>query len=197
MEKVTEVVVILDRSGSMQGMTNDTIGGFNQFLSEQKKLEGQAFLTLILFDDKYEVVYNSVNIHAVPELTKGTYFTRGNTALWDAVGKSVSTFSPKANSKVIFAITTDGEENSSHEYKAVDVKKLVSEKQEEGWQFLFVGANIDSFAVGGGMGMKLGNTSNYTQTSRGTQSVYTALNLAVTDYREKGIVDEGWTNGIE
>lgn len=196
-KKATEIVVILDRSGSMGGFESDTIGGFNSFVKQQKELDGEAYLTLILFDDKYDVVYQNENIQDVLELTNKTYFVRGSTALLDAMGKAINSFVPKKRSNVIFLTTTDGQENASREYTGQQVRELVEKKKKSKWEFLFVGANIDSFGVGGSMGLSRNMTSNYTQSHEGTQSVYNAMNVAVSNYRDSGVVQDSWTKDIK
>lgn len=195
----TEIIVILDRSGSMSGLETDTIGGFNTFLETQKALEGEAFLTLVLFDDKYDMLYEKKKIQDVPLLTSKEYYPRGSTALLDAVGKTINTFIPKTKkANVIVVITTDGYENSSKEYNNADIKKLVETKKALGnWEFLFLGANIDAFAEGSTYGFSATGTSTYTASPIGTQSVFAAVTTAVSTYRSTGEVDENWSKDVQ
>jgi hypothetical protein len=198
-KNLTEIIAILDRSGSMEHLVGDTIGGFNAFLKEQKKQPGDANLTVILFDDRYEVLHKKVVIADVPELTEKEYFARGSTALLDAVGKTISEFKPKTKkTKVICLIITDGYENASIEYKKTDIKKMVEGKMATGnWQFLFLGANIDSFAEAAAYGIAMATTSNYTANARGTASVYSSVTDAVSTYRKSGTVDKDWKKDVK
>lgn len=180
----TKIVFILDRSGSMGSLTTDVIGGFNQFLKEQKEVKGKASLTVVLFDDMYELLMEDVDIQDVNPITEKEYFVRGRTtALLDAVGKTINTVkaNAKKRDKVLFFINTDGIENASHEFTNPDVKALVEETKKLGWNYVFLGANIDSFAVGGAMGIKL--TASYTASSVGTQSLYDTMSSVTKGFR--------------
>ena len=187
-KKTVEIVFILDRSGSMSGLEKDTIGGYNAFIEEQKKLdEGEAYVTLVLFDTAYDVIYENVNVNDVKKLTSDIYYARGGTALIDAFARTINSFKPKSKkSKVIFVVTTDGEENSSKEYTSEQLKKLVEEKKSKktnAWDFLFLGANIDSFDVASSFGIGAMHTSNYSHTDIGTQSVYASVTMGVSGVR--------------
>jgi hypothetical protein len=146
MVKTIHVVSILDRSGSMQGTENEVIGAYNNFIEEQKKLAKEKKVTikttLVLFDNLYEEVYSEVPVAQTPELTSEVYFTRGMTAYYDAVGRTIAKLDKKKN--VIFFIETDGYENSSKEYNLLQIRDLVKKKTEEGWDFNFVGADLDA-----------------------------------------------------
>ena len=146
MSKTTEVVFILDRSGSMAGLESDTIGGFNGMLEKQKELEGRAYLTTALFDDRYELLHDHIDIRKAEKLTEKQYYVRGCTALLDAVGYTIQKIAHEKDedSQVIMIITTDGYENASHEYTYASLKKLIEKKKKEGWEFIFLGANIDA-----------------------------------------------------
>jgi len=167
----------------MGNLASDVIGGFNQFLADQKKLKGKAYLTVVLFDDKYEVLMKDVEIQDVKPLTEREYFVRGTTALLDAVGKTVTTVKAdsKKRDKVLVFINTDGFENASVEYDNKKVKEVVEDAKKLGWNFVFLGANIDSFSVGGAMGITV--TSNYTASAIGTRSVYDTTSNLVASYR--------------
>lgn len=169
-----ELVVILDESGSMTRVTNDTIGGFNTFLETHQKLPGEAKLTLVKFDTKYEIVYNGIDVRSVKPLDKDTYVPSGMTALLDAVGRAIDEVGKRYDSlkkkdkpgKVIFVIMTDGEENSSKEYKLHQVKEKTKRRQEENkWEFIFMGADQDAWAAGGSMGFA--SNVNYTVSDTG------------------------------
>lgn len=162
---VVDLIAILDRSGSMHGRETDVIGGFNKFLDEQKKLPGQACVTLVLFDDRYEVVHNRKPLQDVPDLDDLTYFVRDNTALLDAVGKTLK--SAKTAKKAIVFIFTDGQENASREYKKEAVKAMVEERQKAGWEIHFIGAGIDAFAAGSGIGVKQSSILRTTRDPKG------------------------------
>ena len=180
---LSELVFILDRSGSMGGLESDTIGGFNSMLAKQKKEEGEANVTTVLFDDQVEIVHDRFPIAAVKPLTDDDYFVRGSTALLDAVGSTVKKIENvqkrlpedlKAE-KVIFVITTDGQENSSSEYTAKMVRRMIEAHQEQGWQFIFMGANMDAVTEAENLGISGKHAVSYRNDAEGV-----ALNYAVT-----------------
>jgi uncharacterized protein YegL len=182
-KNLTEVIFILDRSGSMSGLESDTIGGFNSMITKQKKEEGEAYITTVLFDDKIETLHDRIEIGRVEPMNDSQYFTRGCTALLDAIGKTVNHISDihryareeDRPEKTIFIITTDGLENSSREFTYDKIKKLLTKKQEkDGWEFLFLGANIDAIEVAGKMGISRDDACDYVCDEAGT-----ALNFNV------------------
>lgn len=189
---ITEMAFILDRSGSMNPLTNDTIGGFNAMIKKQKEEEGQAFVTTVLFDDQYELLYDHVDIQEVNELTGKEYYARGMTALLDAVGKTINVIGGKIAhmteeerpEKVIVVITTDGMENSSVEYSRSQVKKMIKERQsKDGWTFIFLGANMDAAGEANSLGIRKDFARTYTANSAGTQSVYDSVTKAMSRMR--------------
>jgi len=185
----TQIVFCLDRSGSMQGLETDVIGGFNAFLHEQQKVKGKATVTTVLFDTEYEVLHDGINVKDVPDMDEKQYQTRGMTALLDAVGKAISTTAQHLKDKdnVIFIINTDGEENSSKEYNNEQIKKLIEEKQAtKKWNFMFFGVNVDKFAIANRYGININFVTNYSPTRQGTQSVYSATSTMTTQYRNSG-----------
>lgn len=188
---LAELVFILDRSGSMGGLESDTIGGFNSMLDKQKKEEGEANVTTVLFDDKVETLHDRFPIAAVQPLTDKDYFVRGCTALLDAVGSTVKKIENvqkrlpddmKAE-KVIFVITTDGLENASREYTADMVKKMIEKHQEQGWQFIFMGANMDAVEEAGRIGIRRSHAVNYINDSEGVTMNYEAAGAALSSIR--------------
>lgn len=196
----TEICFILDRSGSMSGLEDDVIGGFNSFLHEQQKVKGKARVTVVLFDDQYDVLYNGMDIKDVPDLTRTQYFVRGSTALLDAVGKAITTTAGhlRSKDKVICVINTDGQENSSHEYTNEQIKALVEEKQATGkWQFIFFGVNVDKFAIAHQYGININFVSNYSHTGQGQRSTYDTISLASTQYRSTGTVDPNVMDNVK
>lgn len=179
---LTELVFILDRSGSMGGLESDTIGGFNGMLQKQKKEKGEANVTTVLFDDQIEIVHDRFPIDIVKPLTDEDYYVRGCTALLDAVGSTVNKVENIQNrlpdelkaEKVIFVITTDGLENASQEYSANMVKEMIEKNQKKGWQFLFLGANIDAVKEAEKMGIRRTHAATYKNDSKGVELNYRA-----------------------
>ena len=205
-QNLTEIVFILDRSGSMSHLVNDTIGGFNSFVEEQKKQDGEALLTTILFDDQYDVLHSGKDIKTVELLTNKEYFVRGGTALLDAIAKSINEVGARLNNtneedrpaKVLFVITTDGEENASKEFTRQQVKEMIEHQQEKyGWSFLFMGANMDAVSTAQSYGISGNNSVTYTASSIGTRSIYTSLNSTISAYRSNGVVDSEWSKDVK
>jgi uncharacterized protein YegL len=197
-DMATEIVFVLDRSGSMNGLESDVIGGFNSFLLEQQKLKGKARLTTILFDDKYEILHNGMDIKNVNPITEKEYFVRGMTALLDAIGKTITTVRShtKKKDKVLFIINTDGKENSSVEYSHEKIKELVKECEEKnGWKFMFLGAGIDAFAIG--KSMEILTTGAFNATKDGMRSFYKTINVMTSTYRNTGNIDESELDGLK
>lgn len=189
---LTEVVFILDRSGSMSGLESDTIGGFNSMINKQKKEEGEAFISTILFDDTAEVLYDRVDVKRIEPMNDSQYYVRGCTALLDAVGGAIHHIGnvhkyareEDRPEKTLFIITTDGMENASRRYNYDQVKKMVErQKDKYGWEFLFLGANIDAVAVAGRFGIGKERAINYECDSEGTRIQYEALNATVSAVR--------------
>lgn len=183
-KNLTELVFILDRSGSMQGLTTETIGGFNSLVEKQKQ-EGDAYLTTVLFDDAYEVLHDHVDIQRVPTLTQREYYARGCTALLDAVGRTIDAVgrrlaeTPEENrpGKVIFTITTDGMENASREYTLARIKEMITHQRNVyKWEFVFLGANIDAVETAETLGISRHMSKTYTASSEGCRSTYTVMN---------------------
>ena len=209
---LTEIVFILDRSGSMSGLEADTIGGFNSLIAKQKKEEGEAYISTVLFDDECEVLYDRVPLDKIKPMTDEDYYVRGCTALLDAMGnaihhiKNVHKYAREEDrpEKTLFVITTDGQENSSSRYSYKKVKKMVEEqKKENGWEFLFLGANIDAAAEAEKFGIERDRAVKYHSDKRGTAVNYRALSRAVSCVRNCEDVSEmsealaGWDEEIK
>lgn len=184
---LTEIIFILDRSGSMKGLEEDTIGGFNGFIEGQSKLAGKTLVTTVLFDDKYEVLWTGIDAQEV-KLTKKEYFVRGMTALLDAVGKTIldvghrlsETPQSQKPAKVIFVITTDGKENASREFTYPMVKKLIEDhRQEHNWDFIFLGANIDAAKEAKNIGIHHTDSYQYENSKKGIHVMYSIMENAV------------------
>ena len=190
---LTEVVFILDRSGSMGGLEADTIGGFNSMIQKQRKEEGEAIISTVLFDDQMEVIYDRAPVDKIRPMTDQQYYVRGCTALLDAIGGAIHHIAKvhkHANEedrpeKTLFIITTDGMENSSRKYDYKKVKKMVEKAQEKhGWEFLFLGANIDAISEAGKFGISAERAINYECDSAGTALNYEVLSNAVSAVRK-------------
>ena len=197
---LTEVVFILDRSGSMSGLEADTIGGFNSMIAKQKKEEGEAYISTVLFDDTCEVLYDRVPVNKVETMNDNQYYVRGCTALLDAIGGAIHHIGnvhkyareEDRPEKTLFIITTDGMENASRQYSYEKVKEMVErQKGKYGWEFLFLGANIDAIDVAGKFGIDSNRALNYVSDHKGTQLNYEVLNKTVSEFRAcKSLVKE-------
>jgi uncharacterized protein YegL len=189
---LTEIIFLLDRSGSMAGLESDTIGGFNAFIQRQCQLDGETRLTAVLFDDQYEVLWNGVD--AAAARLEDQYYVRGCTALLDAIGKGIQDVGSRLSKtseesrpgKVIFVITTDGEENASTEFTYEKVKQLISRQQEKyNWEFIFMGANIDAAKEASSIGIDTGKAYSFEGTEKGVECMYETVFEAVAEIRKK------------
>ncbi|MBR5404851.1 MAG: VWA domain-containing protein [Oscillospiraceae bacterium] len=201
----TELVFILDRSGSMAGLESDTIGGFNGMIAKQKKEEGEAFVTTVLFDNVTEMLHDRIPLGEVAPLTDRDYTVRGCTALLDAVGETVEHIRSihkyarpeDVPAHTVFVITTDGMENASRKYTHRAVKKLIEQQKKCGWEFLFIGANIDAAEVAEQVGIERENTANYCADSVGTATVFSALAAPLSAIRGGKTMNRQWAEEIE
>lgn len=192
----TQIICILDRSGSMSSIMDDSIGGFNTFIKQQQKLPDEATFTVALFDDRYELLYDNVDIKEVKEITEDEWYPRGSTALYDAIGKTINDVKTnhrklgvEAPSKVLVCIVTDGNENDSKEYSKNDIQKLIENCEKDDWNFIYLAANQDAFSVGSSFGISGSNTYTYTATSDGVFDMSTTLNNAAVSYRSMTTTD--------
>ena len=206
-KNLTELVMILDRSGSMGGLESDTIGGYNSMLKKQREEDGEVLVSTVLFDDRSEVLYDRVPLEKMPQMTEKEYYVRGCTALLDAIGgaihhiASVHKYAREEDrpEKTIFVITTDGLENASREYSYGRVKKMVEQQKEKyGWEFLFLGANIDAIETAGRFGISADRAANYNSDREGTALNYEVLAETVCKMRVAAApIDAGWKKRID
>lgn len=201
----TELIFIVDRSGSMGGLENDTIGGFNSTISDQKKIEGETRVTTILFDNFFEVLHDRINLQDIAPLTAENYFVRGSTALYDAVALGIrkivnvqkQTMADGRADKVIMVIITDGYENSSRETNAAMLHKMIDECKKDGWEFLFLGADIDAQAAAGSIGIESLRASNYVKDAQGVRVQYDSVNVAISAMRSGAPLPEDWKDKLD
>lgn len=196
----THIICILDRSGSMGSIIDDSIGGFNTFLREQKELPDEATLTVALFDDQYELLYDNIDIKKAKELTVHDWIPRGLTALHDAIGKTINStkeyfakLGVERPSKVLVCIITDGHENSSKEYTLENIKSLIGDCEKDDWSFIYLAANQDAFNVGTSFGVSAGNTYTYTADAIGIGNMSATLSSASTSYRSVSTSDVNYS----
>ena len=202
---ITELVFIIDKSGSMSGLEKDTIGGFNSLIRKQKKESGECYVSTVLFSDRSEVVHDRLPLSEITEMTEDDYITQGCTALIDAIGGAIKHISAvhRYNRKedipqrTLFVITTDGMENASRKFRANEVKKMIKSKEKDGWEFLFIGANIDSVETAGSFGIRRDRAVNYHADSRGTGVLYEAVCRQVSNLRKCKSVSNDWSRTID
>ena len=192
-KNLTEIVFILDRSGSMAGLEDDTIGGFNGMIEKQKKERGEAFVSTVLFDNISEVIHDRVDVQKIQPMTRKDYYVRGCTALLDAVGKAIHHIGnvhkyareEDRPEKTIFVITTDGMENASRQYSYKDLKRMIERQKEKyGWEFLFLGANIDAAKEAARFGINADRAANYHADRQGTGVIYETVSEAICQVRQ-------------
>ena len=205
-KNLTEIVFILDRSGSMAGLEDDTIGGFNAMIQKQKAEEGDAYVSTILFDNYTEVIHDRMDIQKIQPMTHKDYYVRGCTALLDAVGKSIRHIGnihkyareEDRPEKTIFVITTDGMENASREYTYERVRQMIEhEKEKYGWEFLFLGANIDAAKEAARFGITEDRAANYHADREGTAVIYEAMSEAVCSVRACRPMTADWKRRVD
>jgi uncharacterized protein YegL len=202
---LTELVFILDRSGSMAGLEADTIGGYNSMLAKQQELDGECHITTVLFDNSYELLHDRIDIKGVSPITEKEYQVGGSTALLDAIGMTIhkignaqkNTADDYRAENVMFVIITDGEENSSREYSAEKVKSQIKrQKTKYGWEFIFLGANIDAVQTARQFGISEDRAQTYHADKEGVSLNFRVVNEAVTSYRECSALPKDWNGEI-
>ena len=202
---ITELVFILDRSGSMGGLEKDTIGGFNSMIEKQKEQDGKCYVTTVLFDHVIETLHDRISLMDIKPMTDKEYFVRGCTALIDAIGVTIKHIEDihryqrpeDVPSNTMFVITTDGLENASKEYSADTVRKMIEQKKELGWEFLFIGANIDAVSTARNFGIGADRAVDYHADSMGTGIMYETVCDAVTSVRAKKPLAPSWSGKIK
>ena len=192
--KELDIVFILDKSGSMSGSEKDTTGGYNSFLAKEKKSNTNSLVTTVLFDNNYEKLYDRTNISNVKKLTEKEYYVGGYTALYDAIGKTITELDRKHPEKVLFVITTDGMENASKEYNKNNIKKLI--ESHKNYEFIFLGAGIDSYSEGASIGIRKENISNYSKSKTGIRNMFNAVGRASEMMCEDSL-DASWKSNLE
>ena len=202
---ITELVFILDRSGSMGGLESDTIGGFNSMIEKQKKEPGKVYVSTVLFDNRSEVLHDRIKLEDVPLMTEKDYYVRGSTALVDAIGGAIHHIAnihkyareEDVPEKTMFIITTDGMENASRHYSSNQIKAMIERQKEAGWEFLFIGANIDAVETAGRYGIRRDRVANYKADSRGTEILYQSVSEVVGNIRCDMALSEDWNKRLE
>ena len=174
MKKKLDVIFILDKSGSMSGSEENTISSFNEYLEREKKNKFSTTITTVLFSDSYHYLHNNVSIKDVKPITSNDYYVEGCTALYDTLGNVISDVEKRETDKVLFIIITDGYENASREYSNENIKKLI--KKHKDWQFIYIGADIDSYAAGSSIGIRRDNIANYVKDKTGSKTLFRAVN---------------------
>ena len=197
-KNLTELVFILDKSGSMHGFERDTVGGFNATVEKQKAEEGEAYVSTVLFDDKSEVLHDRLPLDKIGEMTEADYRVGGCTALLNAIGGAIHHIGnihkyareEDRPEHTVFVITTDGMENASHTYSSEQVKKMIKRQSEKyGWEFIFLAANIDAVETAANIGIRRDRAANYTQTHDGVDVSYRAMSCAISRVRRKDTED--------
>lgn len=204
-DNLTELVFIIDKSGSMAGLESDTIGGFNAMLEKQKKEKGECYVSTVFFNGVSEVLHDRVKLSEIRKMTDKDYLAGGSTALMDAIGSAIHHIGnihkyarlEDVPAHTMFVITTDGMENASHRYSVNEVKKMIERQKEQyGWEFLFIGANIDAVETASQFGIERDRAVNYHADSKGTRVLYETLSDPISAMRKAGEIDSGWSDDI-
>lgn len=203
---LTEIIFILDRSGSMHGHEQDTIGGYNAFLDRQRADQShETTVTTVLFDDRYEILHNGLPVHEIVPLTGREYFTRGSTALLDAIGRSISSVGVRLShmpederpGKVLFVITTDGYENASVEFTYSQIRGMITHQREKyGWAFMFLGADIEAEEIAADIGISRDHAASYSNSSDGIVNMFCCMSENVMAFKDSGHVKRDWKHDI-
>lgn len=202
---ITELVFILDRSGSMSGLEKDTIGGFNSMIEKQKKQEGECYVSTVLFDNESEVIHDRVKLSEIKPMTEDDYYVRGCTALIDAIGGAIHHIGnvhkyarpEDVPEHTMFIITTDGMENASHRYTSDRVKAMIERQKEKyGWEFLFIGANIDAVETAAQYGINPDRAVNYNADEKGTKILYATVSESICQMRANAPLQANWSEEI-
>ena len=203
MNNITELVFILDRSGSMSGLESDTIGGFNAMIEKQRSQEGECYVSTVLFDDQIEVLHDRVRLSEIKPMTDKEYTVRGCTALIDAIGGAIHHIgnvhkyarTEDVPAHTLFVITTDGMENASKKHTSKEIKKLIKEKEESGWEFLFLAANIDAVETAESIGIPRECAANY-NVEEDTGILFEEMSETICSYRATGAIRKDWAKKI-
>lgn len=203
---ITEFVSLLDGSGSMAGLESDTIGGYNALLEKQKKEDGICYVSTVIFNDKSRVIHDREKLSDIKPMTDRDYTVSGCTALIDALGDAIRHIRnihkyarpEDVPERTVFVITTDGMENASHRYSSDEVKRMIEhQKEKHGWEFLFIGANIDAVETAKHYGISSDNAVNYRADSKGTEMLYASVSHAVTRARKRQSLDSSWREQLD
>ena len=204
MNGTTELVFILDRSGSMHGLESDTVGGFNAVLEKQKQGEGKVLLSTVLFNQESVILHDRRDIREIPALTEAEYEVSGCTALYDAVGGAIRHIGKvhryirpeDVPEHTLFVITTDGLENASSRFSGSDVRRMIEERREKGWEFLFLGANIDAAAAARDFGLSEKNAADFISDGEGIRTMYESISHVCSSFAQCGVIEGDWKRRI-
>lgn len=197
MDKKTCILVIGDRSGSMEPLLPEVVGGFNNFLHDQQNLNTPTEMTFVLFDDQYEAICTNTPSQNVEDMTVKTWKARGMTALLDAIGKGIGDFTPGSDDQAVVVIITDGQENASKEYKRDTIKKLIEDKEKLGWKFIFLASDLSTIADAKSFGLSSDTTFSYTLNSAGIKRSYDAISQTVCAYATNAVFDTSMLKDLE
>ncbi|WP_296881047.1 vWA domain-containing protein [uncultured Methanobrevibacter sp.] len=190
-----DLIFLIDRSGSMYNSVEDTIGGFNSFIEKERAKKLDTKVTVVLFDDEYEVLYKRKTIDEVEKLTSDEYYVRGTTALLDAIGKTITSLDREIENKALFVIMTDGKENASIEFSKSQIKNMINNHK---WEFLFIGADIDSYSEANGIGIRKSRAAHYKKTKNGVNDLFSSVENASLYMRSDRSLDDGeWKKDLK
>ena len=194
-EKKLDVVFILDKSGSMGGQEENTISSFNEYLEKEKKNTYETNITTVLFSDSYSILHDRIPVKKVKKLTNKDYFVGGCTALYDTLGNTINSMKQKDTDKVLFIIITDGYENASREYKKDDIKNLINKNKD--YEFIYIGADIDSYAAGSQIGIRKNNIANFKKGKEGTARLFNAVGCFEKSMMEDSEMSTSWKQELD